>query len=168
MNKVTRLKYYIESLCIYDFEDDDVFSALYDLLCDDEEDTVALQSYFFKELAKSESLKKHISRLILTNDNIFTKAACAGKVGELSIAVMNAVKSDLAKLEEIASLTAQDIIAGVDDDGVVAVGREDHRDEAADALLILHDQNLLWHSRTLFSQCNLCMGYLYYSAKPQC
>ena len=51
MNKVTRLKYYIESLCIYDFEDDDVFSALYDLLCDDEEDTVALQSYFFKELA---------------------------------------------------------------------------------------------------------------------
>ena len=104
MNKVTRLKYYIESLCIYDFEDDDVFSALYDLLCDDEEDTVALQSYFFKELAKSESLKKHISRLILTNDNIFTKAACAGKVGELSIAVMNAVKSDLAKLEEIAPL----------------------------------------------------------------
>ena len=75
MNKVTRLKYYIESLCIYDFEDDDVFSALYDLLCDDEEDTVALQSYFFKELAKSESLKRHISRLILTNDNIFTKAA---------------------------------------------------------------------------------------------
>ena len=118
MNKVTRLKYYIESLCIYDFEDDDVFSALYDLLCDDEEDTVALQSYFFKELAKSESLKKHISRLILTNDNIFTKAACAGKVGELSIAVMNAVKSDLAKLEEIASLTAQDIIAGVDDDEI--------------------------------------------------
>ena len=58
MNKVTRLKYYIESLCIYDFEDDDVFSALYDLLCDDEEDTVALQSYFFKELAKSESLKR--------------------------------------------------------------------------------------------------------------
>ena len=118
MNKVTRLKYYIESLCIYDFEDDDVFSALYDLLCDDEEDTVALQSYFFKELAKSESLKKHISRLILTNDNIFTKAACAGKVGELSIAVMNAVKSDLAKLEEIASLTAQDIIAGVDDEEI--------------------------------------------------
>lgn len=52
MNKVTRLKYYIESLCIYDFEDDDVFSALYDLLCDDEEDTVALQSYFLRSLQK--------------------------------------------------------------------------------------------------------------------
>lgn len=86
MRKVTKLKYYIESLCIYDFEEDDVFSALYDLLCDEDEDTVALQSYFFKELAKSsESLKEHISKLILTNDNIFTKAACADKAGELFI-----------------------------------------------------------------------------------
>ena len=42
MNKVTRLKYYIESLCIYDFEDDDVFSALYDLLCDDDGSTSKL------------------------------------------------------------------------------------------------------------------------------
>lgn len=57
MNKVTRLKYYIESLCIYDFEDDDVFSALYDLLCDDEEDTVALQSYFLRSLQKANRLK---------------------------------------------------------------------------------------------------------------
>ncbi len=119
MRKVTKLKYYIESLCIYDFEEDDVFSALYDLLCDEDEDTVALQSYFFKELAKSsESLKEHISKLILTNDNIFTKAACAGKAGELSLAVMNAVKSDLAKLEEIASINAQDIASGVDYDDV--------------------------------------------------
>ena len=119
MRKVTKLKYYIESLCIYDFEEDDVFSALYDLLCDEDEDTVALQSYFFKELAKSsESLKEHISKLILTNDNIFTKAACAGKAGELSLAVMNAVKSDLTKLEEIASINAQDIASGVDDDDV--------------------------------------------------
>ena len=139
MNKVTRLKYYIESLCIYDFEDDDVFSALYDLLCDDEEDTVALQSYFFKELAKSESLKKHISRLILTNDNIFTKAACAGKVGELSIAVMNAVKSDLAKLEEIASLTAQDIIAGVDDEEIKEILIACKLENLADKLDIVDD-----------------------------
>ncbi len=155
MNKVTRLKYYIESLCIYDFEDDDVFSALYDLLCDDEEDTVALQSYFFKELAKSESLKKHISRLILTNDNIFTKAACAGKAGELSIAVLNAVKSDLAKLEEIASLTAQDILAGVDDEDVKEilltlpgweVGKalaplDTHWDKQIDELIKYHREN---------------------------
>ena len=155
MNKVTRLKYYIESLCIYDFEDDDVFSALYDLLCDDEEDTVALQSYFFKELAKSESLKRHISRLILTNDNIFTKAACAGKVNELSIAVINAVKSDLAKLEEIASLTAQDILADIDDEDIKEilltlpgweVGKplaplDSHWDRQLDELINYHREN---------------------------
>ena len=155
MNKVTRLKYYIESLCIYDFEDDDVFSALYDLLCDDEEDTVALQSYFFKELAKSESLKRHISRLILTNDNIFTKAACAGKVNELSIAVINAVKSDLAKLEEIASLTAQDILADIDDEDIKEilltlpgweVGKplaplDSHWDRQLDELIKYHREN---------------------------
>lgn len=155
MNKVTRLKYYIESLCIYDFEDDDVFSALYDLLCDDEEDTVALQSYFFKELAKSESLKRHISRLILTNDNIFTKAACAGKVNQLSIAVINAVKSDLAKLEEIASLTAQDILADIDDEDIKEilltlpgweVGKplaplDSHWDRQLDELIKYHREN---------------------------
>lgn len=153
MRKVTKLKYYIESLCIYDFEEDDVFSALYDLLCDEDEDTVALQSYFFKELAKSsESLKEHISKLILTNDNIFTKAACANKAGELSLAVMNAVKSDLAKLEEIASINAQDIANGVDDDDVKEilltlpgweVGKaveplKDHWDKQIDELVNYH------------------------------
>ncbi len=152
MRKVTKLKYYIESLCIYDFEDD-VFSALYDLLCDEDEDTVALQSYFFKELAKSsESLKEHISKLILTNDNIFTKAACAGKAGELSLAVMNAVKSDLAKLEEIASVNAQDIASGVEDDDLKEilltlpgweVGKaveplKDHWDKQIDELVNYH------------------------------
>lgn len=153
MRKVTKLKYYIESICIYDFEEDDVFSALYDLLCDEDEDTVALQSYFFKELAKSsESLKEHISKLILTNDNIFTKAACADKAGELSLAVMNAVKSDLAKLEEIASINAQDIANGVDDDDVKEilltlpgweVGKaveplKDHWDKQIDELVNYH------------------------------
>lgn len=153
MRKVTKLKYYIESLCIYDFEEDDVFSALYDLLCDEDEDTVALQSYFFKELAKSsESLKEHISKLILTNDNIFTKAACADKAGELSLAVMNAVKSDLAKLEEIASINAQDIANGVDDDDIKEilltlpgweVGKaveplKDHWDKQIDELVNYH------------------------------
>ncbi len=118
LNKVTKMKYYIESLCVFNFEEDDIFSALYDLLCDEDEDTVALQSSFFRELSAAESLKSHISHLILTNDNIFTKAACAGKAGELPIAVINAVKSDLSKLEEISFLTAQDILSGVDDDDV--------------------------------------------------
>ena len=119
----------------------------------DNEDTVALQSYFFKELAKSsESLKEHISKLILTNDNIFTKAACADKASELSLAVMNAVKSDLAKLEEIASINAQDIANGVDDDDIKEilltlpgweVGKaveplKDHWDKQIDELVNYH------------------------------
>lgn len=118
MNKVTKLKYYMESLCVYDFEEDEIFSALYDLLADDEEETVALQSIFFKLLSKTDSLKGHICRLILNNDNIFTKAACAGNLGELSISVINAVKSDLAKLEEISSITARDILESVEDEDI--------------------------------------------------
>ena len=118
LNKVTKMRYYIESLCVFNFDEDDIFSALYELLCDDEEDTVALQSNFFRELSAAKSLKSHICHLILTNDNIFTKAACAGKAGELPIAIINAVKSDLSKLEEISSLTAQDILSGIDDEDV--------------------------------------------------
>lgn len=118
MNKITKMRYYIESLCIFNFEEDDIFTALYDLLCDDEEDTVALQSRFFRELSAANSLKEHISRLILTNDNIFTKASCAGRAGDLPISVINAVKSDLSKLEEISSLTAQDILSCTDDEDI--------------------------------------------------
>ena len=118
MKKTEKLKYYIESLCVFNFEEDDIFEALYALLCDDEEDTVALQSAFFRELTAAPSLKAHISHLILTADNVFTKAACAGKAGALPAAILNAVKSDLAKLEEISSLTAQDILKCCDDDDI--------------------------------------------------
>ena len=45
----------------------------------------------------------------------------------------------------------QGLLATADDDGVVAVGREDHGDEVADGLLILHDQDLVFnlHRRLL-------------------
>lgn len=93
--------------------------------------------------------------MILTNDNIFTKAACAGKVNELSIAVINAVKSDLAKLEEIASLTAQDILADIDDEDIKEilltlpgweVGKplaplDSHWDRQLDELIKYHREN---------------------------
>ena len=118
MKKAQRLRYYAESLCIYNFEEDDAFTALIDMLLDDGDDMVAMQSCFFRELAECGSLKEHISRLILTNGNIFTRKACAGEAGELPISIINAVKSDLSKLEELSSLTAQDIIEIVDDDDV--------------------------------------------------
>lgn len=118
MNRFEKIKYYSQSLCIFNFEDDDVFSALCDLLLADDDDVIELQSAFFRELSKCDSLKAHISELILTNDNVFTKAACAGKVGELSISIINAVKSDLQKLEEISSLTAHDVLDTVEDEDV--------------------------------------------------
>ena len=37
----------------------------------------------------------------------------------------------------------QRLLAAADDDGVIAVGRENHGDEVADALLVLNDQNLI-------------------------
>ena len=55
LNKVTKMRYYIESLCVFNFDEDDIFSALYELLCDDEEHTVALQSNFFRELSAAKS-----------------------------------------------------------------------------------------------------------------
>lgn len=78
-----------------------------------------------------------------------------GKVNELSIAVINAVKSDLAKLEEIASLTAQDILADIDDEDIKEilltlpgweVGKplaplDSHWDRQLDELINYHREN---------------------------
>ena len=32
MNKAVKIRYYIESLCVYDFKQDEIIGALYDLL----------------------------------------------------------------------------------------------------------------------------------------
>ncbi len=118
MTKAQKIKYYMDGLCIFDFEEDDIFSALYDLLSSDDEDKIAMQGAFFRELTSAPSLKAHISELILTADNIFTRQCCAGKADELGIDILNAVISDLSKLEKVASITAQDVTADVDDDDV--------------------------------------------------
>lgn len=112
MNKATRIKYYIESLCIYDLKNDEIISAIYDLVSSLDDGTViAKQSKLFKLLTAHKSLKHYISKLILTDDNAFTKAAAGDKLDALDNSVMDAVKSDLMKLEEIASLSAEDIIS---------------------------------------------------------
>lgn len=119
MNKATKLRYYIESLCIYDLKADDVISSLLDLLSNLESEAVlSKQSAFFKKASAHKSLKLYISKLILTNDNVFTKAAASGAVNELSEAVIDGVKSDLMKLEEIASVTPSDILSGVEDNDI--------------------------------------------------
>lgn len=116
MDKLTEIKYYIDSLCVYDLKNDEVINALYNLADSvGSEDVLRKQSLFFKTVAKHGTLKGYISRCILNDDNPFTEAACAGKVEELGSAVIDAVKSDLEKLEEISSLTADDIAHVVED-----------------------------------------------------
>lgn len=119
MDKLTKIKYYIDSLCIYDLKNDPVINALYDLLNSvDSEDILRKQSLFFKTVSKNNSLKSYISKCILTDDNPFTEAACAGKEGSLGKSVTEAVKSDLMKLEQIASVTSEDVISFVKDEDI--------------------------------------------------
>lgn len=119
MDKLTKTKYYIDSLCIYDLKNDPIISALYDLLNSvDSEDVLRKQSLFFKAVAAQGSLKAYISKCVLTDDNPFTQSACAGKEKELDKSVIEAVKSDLDKLEEISSLTSEDIQSFVEDSDI--------------------------------------------------
>lgn len=119
MDKLTKTKYYIDSLCIYDLKNDPIISALYDLLNSvNSEDVLRKQSLFFKAVAAQGSLKAYISKCVLNDDNPFTQSACAGKEKELDKSVIEAVKSDLDKLEEISSLTSEDIQSFVEDSDI--------------------------------------------------
>ena len=98
MNKAVKIRYYIESLCVYDFKQDEIIGALYDLLNSlDSEAVLIKQSRFFNLISSHHSFRHYVSKLILTDDNVFTKAAAAGKCDELDPAVIDGVKSDLQK-----------------------------------------------------------------------
>lgn len=116
MEKLKKLKYDIDTLCIYDLKDDVVIDALYNLLCNiDNENVLRMQSGFFRLIAKENSIKEHISRCILTHDNVFTKAICADTADKLDQTIIDAIKADLKKLEEISNVTAEDICSFVKD-----------------------------------------------------
>lgn len=117
MNKATKLRYYIESLCIYDLKSDPVLSSLLQLLhaTQEGEQVLAAQGAFFNTLAPLGALRPYISKLILTDDNVFSKAAAAGAVSQLSPAILDGVRSDLAKLEVIADVAPEDILNAVED-----------------------------------------------------
>lgn len=119
MDKIKEIKFYIQSLCIYDVKNDPVIASLYDLLDSVNSDDVLLkQGKFFNTLSAHESLKHYISKLILTDDNVFTKAAAADNVKGLKPAVINGVKSDLEKLEKISDISAEDVLKSVSDNDV--------------------------------------------------
>lgn len=110
MEKAVKIRYYIESLCIYDVKKDEIISALYDLLGSiDNESVLEKQARFFNLVSKHKSFKHYVSKLILTDNNVFTKAAAGENCAELDNSIIDAVKSDLQKLEEIASITPEDI-----------------------------------------------------------
>ncbi|MBQ8981295.1 MAG: ATP-binding protein [Eubacterium sp.] len=112
MDRLEELKYYIDSICVYNVENDDVIMSLRELLYGiDGENVPKLYSKFFRKLTACKSLCDHISDFVLTDDNVFTKAAAAYETDALSGAVMQGVKSDLEKLEALAKISADEIIA---------------------------------------------------------
>ena len=119
MKKATKIKYYIESLCIYDFKQDSVINALLNLLNSlDSDEVLEKQAEFFNTLSTHESLKHYVSKLILTADNVFTKTAAAGDADKLEKSIIEGVQSDLKKLEDIASITPEDILSAVGDSDI--------------------------------------------------
>ena len=111
MDKFEEYKYYIDSICVYNIEEDDVMQALRALLAGARgEDTPRLYSTFFRKLSHHGSLAQYIAGLVLTDDNAFTKAAAAGEADDIPRALYDGVISDLKKLEAIAKLTADEII----------------------------------------------------------
>lgn len=119
MNTATRLRYYIESLCIYDLKNDEVISSLlYFLKNTKNENVLSKQSIFFNNVSAHDSLKSYISKLILTDDNVFTKTSACGKTDKLSDFVISGVKSDLMKLEAIANVKPEDIFQDVSDNDI--------------------------------------------------
>lgn len=107
MNKVTKIKYYMEALCVYDLWEDELYQGLFELLNSAEEYVIGAYSSFYRLVLRAGSVREHISKSILTNENLFTRSACGGFADDR---IIETAKSDLAMLEEIAGITADDII----------------------------------------------------------
>ncbi|MBR0412492.1 MAG: ATP-binding protein [Eubacterium sp.] len=113
MDRLEEYKYYIDSVCVYNVGDDDLIMSLRDLLDGiGSENAPKLYSSFFRKLSRQKSLGDYISKFVLTDDNVFTKAAAAYEAEGLSDAIMSGVKSDLKKLEAISKISADEIIDG--------------------------------------------------------
>ena len=122
MNKANQLRFNIDALCVYDLKRDEVISSLLELLQNiNNEKVLEKQSEFFRRVTSHQSFAEYVSRLILTDDNAFTKAAASGTVNELPQSVLNGVKSDLEKLEAIAFIKPEDIFNSVDDNDLKSV-----------------------------------------------
>lgn len=115
MNKVTKIKYYMEALCVYDLWEDELYQGLFELLNSAEEYVIGAYSSFYRLVLRAGSVREHISKSILTNENLFTKSACGGFADDK---IIETAKSDLAMLEEIAGITADDIISHIENNEI--------------------------------------------------
>lgn len=115
MNTAQKLRFYIEALCVYDLKKDEVIASLLDLLQNiNNEKVLEKQSEFFRKVTSHKSFAEYVSKLILTDDNVFTKAAASGAAEKLPESVINGVRSDLEKLEAIAFIKPEDIYNSVE------------------------------------------------------
>ena len=115
MNKVTKIKYYMEALCVYDLWEDELYQGLFELLNSAEEYVIGAYSSFYRLVLRAGSVREHISKSILTNENLFTKSACGGFADDK---IIETAKSDLAMLEGIAGITADDIISHIENNEI--------------------------------------------------
>ena len=115
MNKVTKIKYYMEALCVYDLWEDELYQGLFELLNSAEEYVIGAYSSFYRLVLRAGSVREHITKSILTKENLFTKSACGGFADDK---IIETAKSDLAMLEEIAGITADDIISHIENNEI--------------------------------------------------
>ena len=138
MNKAQELRFYLEALCVYGLKNDTVISSLLDLLRNiNSEKVLEKQSEFFRLVTSHKSFAEYVSRLVLTDDNAFTKAAASGDADKLPKAVLNGVKSDLEKLEAIAFIRPEDIYSSVESEDLRKVLKTLPEWETGEAVLPL-------------------------------
>ncbi len=106
----------LDSLLIYDFKGDAVVSALRAALSCKEQSLVRKCAKLFAEISAAGSLSEHLAALILQDDNVFSKAAAAGKEDSLPAEIKAAVSHDIKALNSLRLITPADIAERTADD----------------------------------------------------
>ncbi|MCC8022945.1 MAG: hypothetical protein LIO46_04095, partial [Clostridiales bacterium] len=113
MNRMKQAQYNLDTLCVYELGDDPVLRALQRLAGGQGWQAPALWASFYKCLAQSgfhDNLKGYVEQFVLSSDNVFTRAAAAGRTQALGENLLNAVRIDLQKLEHAACVSPEDCI----------------------------------------------------------
>ncbi|MBE6741586.1 MAG: ATP-binding protein [Ruminococcaceae bacterium] len=153
MDKIKKLKFYIDSLCVYNVKEDEVVSKLRCLLENaGNEEVFKCCAEFINALTKNgDSLKHYISELIVFNDNAFTRAAASNKNGGVSEVLIRCAESDLEKLEAVSEIRKSDfltdsnreILSSLPDweTGKAIYPLESSWKNSVDALISYHEEN---------------------------